>query len=247
MNFMMTQDLRPSAEYIGWYVTVARRFLSIERILHDLRQFELPYDVPVSVPPVAGVPRPAHMPDRRHLERRLRLGTRASRRQHVENMEHDEDDTYDEDCSNSQFHPSPSTMPSPYMTDHAAEPSHRYVASENMHASSPLSSGSLSSSSAAFADFQAELQACLHGPTIPASSTNQQARIEETVTYQTTTSDCYRPSLDQLDMNLNPMMASSYPMQMPQSPIHNLPSQQILGFDLLGGTPPSAATAGYIG
>ena len=124
------------------------------------------------------------------------------------------------------------------MTEHA-ESSHRYMAVENMHASSPLSFGS-----AAFTNFQA----CLHVPTVLTALTHQQTGIEETVTYQTTTSDYYRPLLEQLDMNPNAttMMASSYPMQMPQSPIHNLPSQHILGFDLLRETPPSVFTVDYM-
>ena len=178
---MMAQNYCQSAEYNEWYASVARRFLSVDRILRDLKQFELPNDVPVNVPSIAGVPRLTCMPDQWYWERRLCIRTRASRRQHVVKLEHDEDGTNDEDCSSSQPYPSPNNLPSPYMTEHA-ESSHRYMV-EN--ASSPLNSGSLSSGSTTFTNFQAKLQACLNGPSILAASTHQQTCIEETVMYQT--------------------------------------------------------------
>ena len=66
--------------------------------------------------------------------------------------------------------------------------------------------------------------------------------------YQALTSDCYRPSLDQLDLNMLPMIAtaSTYPMQLSQSPMQDLAYQAMYALDLFGKTLPSGFTVDHI-
>ena len=137
-------------------------------------------------------------------------------------MESDEDDAHNEDHSHSQ----------PYPSLGHAESSYRDM-EENLHISR--------------LEF-IELETLLAQVDLPMLSMHQQTGIEETHIYQSLASDCYRPSLDQLELNRNmiTMTTTTLPMQMSQSPTPDYTDQHILGFDLLGWTPSSAFTMDYI-
>ena len=93
-----------------------------------------------------------------------------------------------------------------------------------------------------------EIDALLAGVDLHMPLMHPQTSIEETPIYQSLASDCYRLSLDQLhpNPNMTTITTTTLLMQMSQEFTVARTDQQILGFDLLGGTPPSAFTTDYI-
>ena len=249
VQFQASSDDRPSAEYMRWYSNVARRFLCSDRVLRDPRRAEMPQDVPEHVPPVPSVAIPAHAPDRRRRERRLRVGTRASRRRDDDDDDDDDDDYADpcqfgddDDQPHRHSHSSagdPSWQPMPeYGTSSQGctmattsqtigEPSSQMMGGPSQQymtgSSSQFHSSPGQQYSPGVGAICAELEAFLNAP-IPASTP---------IGDETVPPDVYRPSLDGIDLNVNP-----------STPVPSY--QRLYDFDLFGETPPSAFTVGQI-
>ena len=254
VELVVAQSLLPSVAYFRWYSGVARRFLSVERALNDPRVAELPADAPVDTPPAPFVQRPNHVPGPRRRQRGGRSGTRSGRCGVVDCDEEEDDDDVDFDFED----PSHISMPGP---SHPSMPGSSQVggASTSQFMHSPSQQFTTGLSHSLDPRFSMSIDDLFDYQTPPGYS---QLRVQDTEMYRSyqeaaatviapqvdheipITSECYRPSMDTaLDLNA-PNMSSTYTEQQMQSP--GTAYRAMHGFDLFGGTPPSAFTAAHI-
>ena len=269
VEFPPAQSLLPSVAYFEWYSGIARRFLSRGRADGDGMVTELPAEAPVDAPPPPFVRRPDHAPGPRRRGRggRGRSGTRGRGRTHRRVVDSDEDADDAEDDYD-RVEPSLFSMPSrnnPSMpgSSHQFGSSSHEVGGSSSSQFMPCSSPTQQFTTGLSQDIDPRLSVSfeeLFNELTPPGYT--QFHVQDTDIYRSYqeaaastsaaapqvahdvpgTSECYRPSLDGvLDLNAPEIPFSTMQMVSPE-----YAHRPMYGFDLFGGTPPSAFTAAHI-
>ena len=273
VEFPPAQSLLPSVAYFEWYSGVARRFLSTGRAGRDPPVAELPADAPVDAPPPPFVQRPDHAPDPRRRGRggRGRRGSHTRGRTHRRHVGFDEDveEHYDDfDRVEPTLFSVPSrNNPSDPDSSHQFYSSTHEVGASSSSQFMPCSSPAQQFTTGLSHDIDPRLSvsfeelfdsqtppgyAHLHVQDTDIYRSYQEAAASASASVAVplpsashdvpTTSECYRPSMDDaIDLNAPDIPFSTMQMQSPEST-----NRMMYGFDLFGGTPPSAFTAAYI-